>query len=69
MRTAKNICFLVTLGFIFMTSYYAQAATVSYTLDNVVLLDGQQITGTFDWTFDICDFEDGNGVFTALEIP
>jgi hypothetical protein len=68
-RTAKNICFLVTFSFIFMTTFDAKAATVSYTLDNVILLDGQQITGTFDWNFDICDFEDGNGVFTALEIP
>ena len=68
-RTAKYICFLVTFGFIFMTTYNAQAATVSYTLDDVLLADGEQITGAFDWTFDICDFEGGNGVFTALEIP
>ena len=47
----------------------ANAATVIYTLDNVILADGEQITGTFSWTYDIGDFEGGNGVFTALEIP
>ncbi len=47
----------------------AQAATVSYILDNVFLVDGTQMTGAFDWTYAIDDFEDGSGVFTALEIP
>ena len=47
----------------------AQAATVSYTLDDVFLVDGTQMTGAFDWTYTIGDFEGGNGVFTALEIP
>ena len=47
----------------------AQAATVSYTLDNIFLLDGTQMTGAFDWTYTIGDFEGGSGVFTALEIP
>ena len=47
----------------------AQAATVSYTLDDVFLVDGEQMTGAFDWTYDIEDFEGGSGVFTALEIP
>jgi hypothetical protein len=30
---------------------------------------GQTITGTFDFTYSIDDFENGTGVFTALEIP
>jgi len=47
----------------------AQAATVSYILDNVFLLDGTQMTGAFDWTYASGDFQGGNGVFTALEIP
>jgi hypothetical protein len=47
----------------------AQAAIVSYTLDDVFLLDDTQMTGAFDWTYTIGDFEGGNGVFTALEIP
>jgi len=47
----------------------AQAAIVSYTLDDIFLLDGTQMTGSFDWTYLIGDFEGGEGVFTALEIP
>jgi hypothetical protein len=47
----------------------AQASTVSYTLDDVFLVDRTQMTGAFDWTYTIGDFEGGNGVFTALEIP
>ena len=47
----------------------AQATIVSYTLDDIFLVDGTQITGAFDWTYTIGNFEDGSGVFTALEIP
>ena len=47
----------------------AQATTVSYILDDIFLNDGTQMTGAFDWTYDIEDFEGGSGVFTALEIP
>ena len=47
----------------------AQAATVSYILDEILLDDGAQITGAFDWAYEIGDFEGGSGVFTALEIP
>ena len=47
----------------------AQAAIVSYSLDDVFLEDGSQMTGAFDWTYEIGDFEGGSGVFTALEIP
>ena len=45
------------------------AATASYTLEDVILEDLTQITGTFDWTYAIGDFEGGSGVFTTLEIP
>ncbi len=41
----------------------AQAATISYTLDNVLLDDGTGMTGTFSWTFDAGDFENGVGQF------
>jgi hypothetical protein len=44
----------------------AQAATVSYTLDDIFLADGTQMTGAFDWTYTIGDFVGGSGVFTAL---
>lgn len=47
----------------------AQAAQAIFTLDDVFLVDGAQITGTFEWTYDDGDFEGGTGVFTWLEIP
>jgi hypothetical protein len=54
---------------VFMTMGATQAATISYTLDDVFLVDGSQMTGAFDWTYTIGDFEGGSGLFTALEIP
>jgi hypothetical protein len=47
----------------------AQANTVSYTLDNVFLGTTSQMTGTFEWTYDVGDFENGTGVFSKLFIP
>lgn len=57
----------------------AHADTVTYTLDNVVLAGcvpgdcnypaGDEITGTFVWTYDPADFEGGSGEFTSLVIP
>ncbi len=54
---------------VFMVMGATQAATKSYTLEDVFLADGTQITGAFDWDYAIDDFEGGNGIFTALEIP
>jgi len=52
----------------------AQAATVSYALNEVILhndYNGQegQMTGTFSWTYDLGDFENGVGTFSELFIP
>lgn len=47
----------------------AHAATVFYTLDNVTLAGNTPMTGTFSWTYDVGDFENGVGQFTFLEIP
>jgi len=70
---SKRLAIVLGLAFVWlqviMSVGTAQAATVNYTLDNVILEDGGQITGTFDWTFNVGDFEGGSGVFTALEIP
>jgi hypothetical protein len=68
-NTANNISFWMIFSFISMAAPHAHADLVNYTLDNVLLVDGEQITGTFDWTYDVDDFEGGIGVFTALEIP
>lgn len=55
-------------------SLNAHAATVSYSLDNVRMhndYNGQdgQMTGTFAWTYNIGDFENGVGTFSELFIP
>ena len=47
----------------------AQAATVSYTLDNIFLDATNQMTGTFEWTYDVGDFQNGTGLFSELFIP
>ena len=69
MSTAKNMCFRMISSFIFMAVFNAHADTVNYMLDNVILDDQTQMTGTFSWTYDAGDFENGVGEFTLLEIP
>ena len=55
------------IALVFSTN--VNAATVSYTLDEIFLDDGTQMTGAFDWNYTVGDFEGGSGVFTALELP
>ena len=69
MSTAKNICFRMICSITFMAVFNAHADEVSYTLENVILDDSTQMTGTFLWTYDTGDFENGDGYFTSLEIP
>lgn len=69
MDTSKHFCFWMVFSVVIMAAFHAQAATVNYTLDNVVLADGEQITGAFEWTYSAGDFEGGSGEFTALDIP
>ena len=69
MNTLKKIYYQMIFAFFIVAAVDAHAAMVNYTLDNVILADGQQITGTFDWTYSVDDFEGGSGAFTALEIP
>ena len=72
MKTTHSVKYVVCLMLFFLcivVTTNANAATVIYTLDNVILDDGEQITGMFYWTSDIEDFEGGSGEFTALEIP
>jgi hypothetical protein len=68
-NTAKNICFWMILSSFNMAAFNAHADIVYYTLDNVILDDNTQMTGTFSWTFDISDFENGVGQFSSLVIP
>jgi len=64
-----NRQFRVVLLICLLTVGSAQAATVSYILDNIFLDNGTQLTGAFDWDYTIGDFEGGNGTFTTLKIP
>ena len=55
----------------------AQTATVTYVLEDVWLLpdmshpgsDARQMTGTFEWTYEVSDFENGSGDFIELSLP
>lgn len=69
MKNAKRVCSWVVFGLIIMVGIDAHPAVVSYTLDHVILEDGAQMTGTFSWTYDVGDFENGVGQFTSLVIP
>ncbi len=55
----------------------AQEITTTYRLDNVQLLpdtshpwmSSQQMTGSFEWTYEEGDFENGSGRFIDLDVP
>jgi hypothetical protein len=69
MNNVKKMHFWTLFSLCIMATVNIHAAIVIYTLENVILADGEQITGMFDWTYSVDDFEGGDGVFTALEIP
>ncbi len=69
MKTTRQVCFAILYGFLLSAASAVQADTLSYTLDNVILDDGTQMTGTFSWTYAAGDFENGAGQFTELDIP
>lgn len=68
MTNIKTLCFGAVLSMLLVASI-AHSDTAIYTLDDLLLDNGNQITGTFVWTFAVDDFEGGSGEFTALEIP
>jgi len=49
--------------------FNVSADTVVYKLENLILTDDTQMTGSFTWTFDPGAFENGVGQFTSLVIP
>lgn len=61
--------FVVACLAVIATTAVARAATVTYNLVDVFLQDGQQITGSFEWIYEVDDFEGGAGQFSTLEIP
>lgn len=69
MCTVKNIRFRMISSVFFVAAFNAHADSVTYTLENVILDDSTQMTGTFLWTYDTGNFENGAGQFTSLDIP
>jgi hypothetical protein len=65
----KKCCLYFLLACPLLFAGKALAETAYYVLDNVTLEDGQQITGTFAWTYTPEDFEGGSGAFLELDIP
>ncbi len=60
----------MTCNLMIMAAPDAHSAEVTYTLENVILDDNNaQMFGTFTWTYNIGDFENGVGLFTFLDIP
>ncbi len=57
------------LFWISITVICTQAAVVYYTLDHVLLDNGNLMTGIFSWIYTPDDFENGVGQFVALDIP
>lgn len=59
------------------TLVHAQTRTVTYNLENVWLdpdithpaISAEQMTGTFEWTYTVGDFENGSGQFLSLDLP
>jgi len=68
-KTGKRLCFWMLCIVTLSAALNVHADTVIYTLDNVFLDDGNQMTGSFSWTYDADEFENGIGQFTALDIP
>ena len=64
-----RIYFWMIFSFINVVAFCAHAEVVYYTLDNVLLEDQAQMTGIFSWTYEISDFENGEGEFILLDIP
>lgn len=59
------------------TTALAQTNTVTYSLDDLWLIPdtshpgstSQPMTGSFEWTYDVGDFENGSGQFIELDTP
>ena len=60
MLLCLSICSLAANG---------QTEVITYTLDEVRFSGAQLMTGTFEWTYEQGDFENGSGVFTDIHIP
>jgi len=80
MRTAKQWilrAFVLAIVASTTSTTYAQLQKVTYNLENVMLLPdisdpgapAQPMTGAFEWTYQLGDFENGVGQFTEMNMP
>ena len=67
--SVNNIRVWMISSLIFLAAFNTHADSVTYTLENVILDDSTQMTGSFLWTYDTGNFENGAGQFTSLDIP
>ena len=65
--TVQAIIFTCFASMMYITS--ASASIITYTLDDIMQDNNQQLTGTFQWNYQEGDFENGTGMFTDLFIP
>lgn len=72
-KALKKFKFIVGLTWLTLTLLIsnAQAGTLVFSLDNVILDSNpsQQMTGAFEWNYQEGNFENGTGIFTELFIP
>ncbi len=70
MNAAKFIYLGIAISVVSLAGADAKADVVEYTLVNVILDDNNaQMSGTFSWTYEVGDFENGIGQFSYLDIP
>lgn len=69
MNITKSVWMWFFAIFVSFATYQAQALSVDYTLDNIFLQNGRQMTGSFTWDYAAGDFEGGSGTFSTLSIP
>ena len=62
-RTAFSVALLWALPFV------TRAATVTYNFDNLVVTNGTQMTGQFEWVYTPGDFSNGVGHMLNVDIP
>lgn len=69
MKTAyQQFALVLLLGWISQTAF-GQTRVVTYDLEDVWFSGFQQMTGSFRWTYETGDFENGSGEFTEVHIP
>ncbi len=69
MKQFYRILTIAVLVCVLGVSTRVRAEVVVYRLENVHLKASSMMSGTFTWTYDVGDFENGVGEFISLDIP